>query len=214
MHHPRPPRTAKRHPLPITRQYSGLPAVFLDRDGVINEEVHYLNRPDQLKLIDGVAGAIRSLNGVGIPVIVVTNQSAIARGRLTEEGLIQIHTRLLALLAGEGARLDAIYYSPFHPGVDGAYGRETNCRKPGPGMLYAAEEDFSVRLDHSVIIGDKISDLEAGRAVGAQTVLVLTGHGLAQKSRLLDGLADHVVADLSDAIQVLTGSGWIERGAP
>ena len=209
-----PARTAKRHPWPMRRSCSGFPAVFLDRDGVINEEVSYLDHPDRLKLIDGAAAAIAALKAAGIPVIVITNQSAIARGRLTEKGLVDIHTHLLGLLAEQGASLDAIYYSPFHPDVTGPYAQHTNCRKPGPGMLLAAEDDLSVNLSGSVVVGDKICDLQAGRAVGAKTMLVLTGHGTEQKTRLPDGMADHVVADLAQAVTVLTDIGWVKEARP
>ena len=209
-----PTRTAKRHPRPMLRSYPGLPAVFLDRDGVINEEVHYLDHPDRLKLIDGAGAAIAALNTAGIPVIVVTNQSAIARGRLTEAGLADIHRRLLALLAEQGATIAAIYYSPYHPGAEGPYARHTNCRKPGPGMLRAAEDDFSIKLTESVVVGDKASDLQAGRAVGAKTILVLTGHGAEENTRLPDGTADHVAADLADAVAVLNDIGWIKEVSP
>ena len=136
-------------------------------------------------------------------------------GRLTEAGLADIHNHLLGLLAEQGASLDAIYYSPFHPDVEGPYAQHTNCRKPGPGMLLAAEHDFSIKLNESVVVGDKASDLQAGRAVGAKTILVLTGHGVEEENaRLTCGMADHVVADLCDAVTLLTDIGWMKEARP
>jgi len=145
--------------------------VFLDRDGTINEEVEYLSNPQNLRLIPGAAQAICLLNEVGIPVIVVTNQSGIGRGYFTETRLDEIHRTLIKRLASQNAHLDAIYYCPHHL-EDGC-----DCRKPEPGMIMQAAEEHNIDLRRSWVIGDKISDLRAGWRVGCKTVLVLTGYG-------------------------------------
>lgn len=188
-------------------------AVFLDRDGVINEDVHYLRRVADLKLIPGVGAVIAALNGAHIPVIVITNQSAVARGYLSEEGLRDLHAALAALLDAAGARIDGFYYSPFHPDGQGAYGRPSTCRKPGPDMLLAACEDFSLTLRACVMIGDKRSDLAAGRAAGCGAVaLVETGYGATEKHRLRAGDADVVAPDLATALTQLRARGFLQEG--
>jgi D-glycero-D-manno-heptose 1,7-bisphosphate phosphatase len=153
--------------------------MFFDRDGVLLEMVDYLSRIDQVALVPGVAAAIADVNRAGIPVVVVTNQSAIARGLLTEADLRDIHAHLAALLAKEGARIDAIYYCPHHPDVgDAPYRRSCECRKPAPGMLTQAARDLGLDLARSVFIGDHATDIEAGQRAGiGHSILVLTGHG-------------------------------------
>lgn len=177
-----------------------LPAVFLDRDGVINQEVHYLSKGADLKLISGSANAIARLNEAGIPVIVVTNQSGVARGYLSEDQLYDIHQEMIAMLARENASLQGIYYCPFHRDGDGNYRRESTCRKPEPGMLLAAADEFAISLTDSVMVGDRINDILAGQAAGARTIIVRTGHG-AKEAALPDATkADLVVDDLSAAV--------------
>lgn len=150
--------------------------------------VNYLNRIDQMVLVSGVATAIASLNRAGIPVIIVTNQSGVARGLLTEANLKTIHAHLEVLLAKQHARLDAIYYCPHHPDIgDAVYRRQCNCRKPAPGMLLQAARDIGLDLSHSVFIGDHETDIEAGRRAGiGHSILVMTGHGKATAERLAD----------------------------
>jgi D-glycero-D-manno-heptose 1,7-bisphosphate phosphatase len=161
------------------------PAVFLDRDGVLIEEVGYLADPCQVVLIPGAGPAIASLNRAGIPVVVVTNQAGIARGYLSESRLAEIHGRLEALLAAEGARIDAIYYCPHHP-TDGVapYRLQCSCRKPQPGMLLQAATDLGIDLPRSSMIGDKAVDLEAGARAGCRPILVKTGYGRETWSQL------------------------------
>jgi D-glycero-D-manno-heptose 1,7-bisphosphate phosphatase len=164
------------------------PALFLDRDGVIVEEAEYLSDPAQLCLIPGAGAAIARVNARGIPVIVVTNQAGVARGYFPEERVGEVHERLSALLAAHGAHIDRYYYCPHHPTAgSGAYGRPCSCRKPEPGMLLQAARDFDLDLARSFLVGDKISDLEAGLAAGCRTILVGTGYGRAQ-SRFLSRL--------------------------
>lgn len=154
-------------------------AVFLDRDGVINEDVHHLRDPQDLRLIPGSAQAIRRLNSCSIPVVVVTNQSVVARGYISEEQVVGIHQTLSALLAGSGAHIDRFYYCPHHP-TEGLppYRRECDCRKPKPGMLLQAAQELDCALAHSYLIGDTATDLIAGRRAGCHVVLVQTGYGL------------------------------------
>lgn len=152
--------------------------VFLDRDGTINEEVNYLYRPEDLKLLKGVAEAIRMLNEAGFQVIVITNQAGVGRGYYTESDVETLHQFLNSQLKKEGAHIDAFYYCPHHPehGI-GIYKVKCQCRKPETGMFLMAEKDFSVDKGHSYMVGDKLIDAEAGRNYGVTTVLVGTGYG-------------------------------------
>jgi len=188
-------------------------AVFLDRDGVIIRDSGYLRTPRGLRLMPGAAAAIARLNRAGIPVVVVTNQSAMARGWLSPEKLEEIHAELRRRLAAAGAYLDAIYYCPHHPtaGVR-EHRRECDCRKPSPGMLLQAAREKAIRLSDAVMIGDKISDLEAGRRAGCATALVLSGEGRRtqgqMRARGLEALADAVFTTFPRAVE------WCLRGAP
>jgi D-glycero-D-manno-heptose 1,7-bisphosphate phosphatase len=172
-------------------------AVFLDRDGTINEEVEYLDDPDELRLIPGAAEAIHFLNQAGVPAIVVTNQAGVGRGYFSEARVEAIHQQLAKQLAAHDARLDAIYYCPHHPdeGCD--------CRKPKPGMLKGAAREHGLDLSRSFAVGDKVSDLEAGRRAGCRTVLVLTGYGTeAQEAfKHSDFQPDFTARDLLEAVR-------------
>jgi heptosyltransferase-2 len=171
------------------------PAVFLDRDGTINREVHYLKRPEELELLPGAGKAIRRLNDLGLPVILVTNQSGIARGYLTEETLHEIHRLLEEMLAGHGAHLDAIYHCPDLPDSG------SRCRKPETGMLQQAAREHGLDLERSYVVGDMAKDIEMGRRAGARTVLVLTGYGGEAREKVQP---DHIAADLAEAAE------WID----
>ena len=153
-------------------------AIFLDRDGVINVDVHHLRDPQQLQLIPRAAEAIQRINARSIPAIVVTNQAAIARGYLTEKQVDAIHQALSALLKPEGAHIDHYYYCPHHP-TEGQppYRIDCECRKPKPGMLLQAAQDLELDLARSYFIGDTVSDMQAGYRAGCHTVLVQTGYG-------------------------------------
>jgi D-glycero-D-manno-heptose 1,7-bisphosphate phosphatase len=171
-------------------------AVFLDRDGTLIEEVHYLSAPEQVRPIPGAADAVRQLNAAGVLVVVVTNQAGVARGYFPERRVAEAHERLSALLAEAGARVDAYFYCPHHPteGV-GAYRAECACRKPKPGMLLTAARELDIDLGRSWMIGDKPDDAEAGLAAGCRTILVRTGHGraLPAEANAVDDLAAAVV---------------------
>lgn len=152
-------------------------AIFLDRDGTINKYVGFLRNIDELELIDGVATAIRKINESGYLAIVVTNQPVVARSEVSFEELEEIHNKMETLLGKEGAYLDAIYYCPHHPhkGYEGERLElkiECDCRKPKPGMLLKAAEDFNIDLSQSWMIGDGENDVKAGINAGCKTVLL------------------------------------------
>jgi D-glycero-D-manno-heptose 1,7-bisphosphate phosphatase len=176
-------------------------ALFLDRDGVINEEVEYLRDPARVALLPGVAAAIAAMNQAGIPVVVVTNQSGLARGMYDAAALAAVTARVGELLAAGGARLDATYHCPHHPdGTVAALAVTCACRKPRPGMLLDAARDLDLDLARSVVVGDKPSDLGAARAAGCAAVLVRTGYGAASERALAPGDHDAVFADLAAAV--------------
>ncbi len=181
------------------------PGLFLDRDGTINREVDYLGDPDDLELIPGVADAIRRAHEAGYRVVVITNQSGIARGLFGEKDLIAIHARLDELLAAEGAAVEGYYSCPHHPDFGGErYQRACDCRKPAPGLLLEAARDLDLDLARSACVGDSLRDLEAARRAGIPArYLVATGKGQDQRSGLGEG--DHFVADLAEAVDALPG---------
>ncbi len=194
----------------------GRAAVFLDRDGTINHEVEYLGSPDKLALLPGAAAAIARLNQADIPVIVVTNQSGIARGYYNEADLHAVHARLDELLAQQKASVTGYYYCPHHVEAQvPAYRVDCECRKPRTGMLSAAAAQENIALGQSFLVGDKLSDVDAARNAGCRPILVRTGYGRKAEAKLLQ-LADAsgqpprvpVVDTLSDAIQhVLAAMG-------
>ena len=177
---------------------------LVDRDGTINVEVEHLDDPSQLVLIPGSAGALRRLRDLGLGVVVVTNQAQIGRGLLSEERLAEIHERLTAMLAAEGAEVDAILHCPHAPGEG------CDCRKPGVGMAREASARFGFDPAESFVVGDHASDMGMGSSIGATTFLVLTGHGHEERANAGDD-ADHVVADLAAAVDIIAAS--IEREA-
>jgi len=148
-------------------------AVFLDRDHTLIEDPGYINDPEQVKLLDGVPEALVELKALGYKLVVVSNQPAVAQGIVTEETLDEIHDRLQELLAEKGATLDRIYYCPYHPdGVIAKYRKESDWRKPSPGMLLAAAQDMDIDLGQSWMIGNRDSDIEAGSRAGCRTILL------------------------------------------
>ncbi len=153
-------------------------AIFLDRDGTVNEERHYLFDPDEVVLTEGIGAAIRAANQAGFLVVVVTNQSGVARGYYTLDDVAAVHRRIEELLVPASARIDRFDCCPHHPtdGI-GEYLLDCDCRKPKPGMLLRAARELGIELSASYLIGDMPTDLEAGAAAGCQTMLVRTGHG-------------------------------------
>ena len=177
-------------------------AVFLDRDGVLIEDVHHLTSIDQLRLLPRVPETLARLHRAGWRLIIATNQSVVARGLITEERLREIHRALESVLRARGAEIDAIYYCPHHPeGALPAYRRACECRKPNPGMLVRAADEWHLNLGTSVIVGDAASDIEAGRRVGCRTVLIGGVGGDAEGEGSMR--PDYVAANLEEA------AGWI-----
>jgi len=183
-------------------------AVFLDRDGTIGEELGYVNHIDRFQIFPYAAEAIRKLNQANIPVIVVTNQSGIARNIFPESLVHEVHKKMVAELAAGGAWIDGIYFCP-HKSEDAC-----ECRKPNPGLLERAAREHSLDLSASWIVGDRYADLEMGHAAGARGILVMTGYGRGEYElhraawpRQPDALAEN----LSDAVRRILQNGG---GAP
>ncbi|HKY33052.1 MAG TPA: HAD family hydrolase [Candidatus Polarisedimenticolia bacterium] len=185
------------------------PAVFLDRDGTVCEEVGHVTSLSLCRLLPRSAAAIRALNQAGWPVFIVTNQSGVARGLFEESLVHEVHRWLRRSLAEQGAGLDGIYHCPHHPEAGEPPWRQAcDCRKPLPGMLIRAAADHGLDLPASYLIGDSLRDLEAARGAGASGILVLTGHGALAHRRSLAGEGPpprHVAADLAGAVAWILG---------
>jgi D-glycero-D-manno-heptose 1,7-bisphosphate phosphatase len=181
------------------------PAVFIDRDGTLTEEVGYVNHPDRLRLLPRSAAAVRRLNEAGIAAVVATNQAGIARGYFSDEVMTAVHQRLVAELKRSGAHLDGLYVCPHHPTEGTPPLRvDCDCRKPKPGLLLRAASELDLDLGASTVVGDKASDLAVARPVGAHGVLVLTGYGLGEweyRRAHFPVAPDHVATDLLDAVE-------------
>jgi D-glycero-D-manno-heptose 1,7-bisphosphate phosphatase len=163
---------------------SANPAVFLDRDGTMIEDVGYLDRLERLALFPYTIDAIRLLNRGGFKVVVVTSQAGVAHGLVTEEFLEEAHGIISQRVQEAGGRIDAFYYCPHHPDAALAkYKIECECRKPKPGMILSAQRDLSLDLSRSFIVGDRWRDIEMGATVGARGVLVETGYGKTEAPR-------------------------------
>jgi D-glycero-D-manno-heptose 1,7-bisphosphate phosphatase len=167
---------------------SGRRAVFLDRDGVLIRDVHHLTAASQIEILTGVPEALRRLRQNGWTVVVVTNQSVVARGLVTEEELEEIHQVLQERLHARGGPVDAIYYCPHHPqGAVARYRMACDCRKPRPGLLFRAAEDLGIDLAASIMVGDTGTDIEAGRRAGCRTVLIGTPDSAASPHPAAEG---------------------------
>jgi len=180
-----------------------LEAIFLDRDGTINEEVGYLNNLTKLSLLPQAATAIRKINASGMLSVVVTNQSGVARGYFTESFVTIVHRQILEMLVPYHARLDALYYCPHHPEGQGIYRQECNCRKPEPGMILKAEADLGIDLGRSYLVGDTQKDMFAALNAGVKPVLVRTGYGRQVEAEYAD-IAPFYIAD-----DILAAVDWI-----
>lgn len=153
-------------------------AIFLDRDGTINKEVNFLSNIEDFQLLPGAADAIKKINASGYLAIVITNQPVVARGEITFEGLSNVHKKLETLLGKEGAYIDGLYFCPHHPhsGFEGEIKElkiKCDCRKPAPGMIYKAAEDFNIDLSKSYMIGDRKTDVECGKNAGCKTAFII-----------------------------------------
>jgi D-glycero-D-manno-heptose 1,7-bisphosphate phosphatase len=184
-------------------------ALFLDRDGVVVRDDETPG-PRALEVLPGAAEAIRAARAAGFRVIVVTNQTAVARGTMTEEDVRAEHERLGAALAREGAVIDAFYFCPHHPSATRAeYRVACDCRKPRPGMLLAAAKEHDLDLAASVMIGDRASDVAAGQRAGCRTILVESGMHLAppieSPDRFDEVRPDAKAPDLAAAVRAILG---------
>jgi D-glycero-D-manno-heptose 1,7-bisphosphate phosphatase len=181
---------------------SALPAVFLDRDGTIVDDPGFLRDPADVRLLPGAAAALARFNQAGLAVIVVTNQSGIGRGLLTDEEYHLVEARIEELLAEDGATLDATYYCPHSPDDEAP----CDCRKPGTRLYRRAADDWGIDLQASWWVGDRISDLDPARVFDARAVLVETGFGITHKGVALErDIA--VVQDVGQAADLILGSG-------
>ncbi|MEA2206935.1 MAG: D-glycero-D-manno-heptose 1,7-bisphosphate phosphatase [Blastocatellia bacterium] len=154
------------------------PAVFIDRDGTISDEVGYVNHPSRFRLLEHSTEALRLLNEAGWLAILVTNQAGVARGYFAEAMVHEVHANLAAQLEKAGARLDAIYYCAHHPSVgELPYRLDCDCRKPKPGLINRAAAEREIDLANSWMVGDRFSDVELARNAGVHSALVLTGYG-------------------------------------
>jgi len=174
------------------------PAVFLDRDGVINEEpVDYVKSLDEFHFLPGSLDAIRKLSQLGLPVIVITNQSGVGRGLMTMEILNEIHNWMLDEVHKAGGRIDGVFFCPHRPDEG------CNCRKPKPGLILLATETFSLDLYRSYLIGDTEKDVLTALATGCQPILVKTGRGLKAVDSLKQkpDIQFHLAENLSEAVE-------------
>jgi D-glycero-D-manno-heptose 1,7-bisphosphate phosphatase len=182
-------------------------AVFVDRDGTINEDVGYLDRLDRLKLFPYTIDAIRLLNRAGFAIVVVTSQAGIANGVITEAFVKDAHAEIARRVSAGGGHIDGFYYCPHSTtAVVDAYRVDCDCRKPKPGMIHSAARDLSLEIPRSFVVGDRWRDIEMGQAAGAQGILVETGYGKTEASRPPEHIKPTpVVANLIEA------ATWILR---
>jgi D-glycero-D-manno-heptose 1,7-bisphosphate phosphatase len=185
------------------------PAVFLDRDGTLVHEVGYIDRLELLELYPWTADAIRLLNRAGYATVVITNQGAIGRGVIDAAFVNAVHAALDARLAAGGARIDGYYFCPHHPlAVSDQYKGPCRCRKPGPALIEQACAEMGLDPRRSFMVGDRWIDVGAGHAAGTRSVLVRTGHGEREASRVpANARADAILNNLMEAV------GWILRSS-
>ena len=182
-------------------RFSGRGGIFFDRDGVIIEETNYLSQVDDLKILGGVIPGLRKLKKLGMPFYLITNQAGIAHGFFTEKQLRIIQSFLVAKLLEAKIKFRAAFYCPHHPQAEMAnYRADCFGRKPKPGLLYQAARFDKLNLKHSYIIGDKLTDLEAGKQAGTKTILVLTGYGAEESKKISSNLKpDFIATNINDA---------------
>lgn len=191
------------------------PAVFIDRDGTINEQRGYINHISRFVPLPGVGEAIRLLNRHDFLAIIVSNQSGVARGYFPIELVHEVHDHLRELLRKEGALIDGIFFCPHYPkGKVRKYSIECNCRKPGPGLIEKAREDFDIDMRASYVIGDRVSDIELAQRCNLKGILVKTGYGLGELEYVFPHSPFeplHIAEDLLDAVRWIIG-GASRRG--
>lgn len=190
----------------MAKDKKGISAVFLDRDGTLNEDINYLGKAADMRLIPGAAGAVHMLNQRSIPVLVVTNQSGVAQGLHTESDVKKVHAEISKQLKKADAHIDRFYYCPHHPDGKGKHAVACECRKPRPGLLLQAAQELHLDLSRCVMVGDAARDIEAGVAAGCRTVLVRTGKGTETWNAWRESFKpSHVAADLSEAAKWILG---------
>jgi len=187
-------------------------AVFLDRDGTISIEIGYIDNVELLELYQDSVAALIELRQMGYKLVVVSNQSGVAQGFFPESRVQEVNDRMVFLLKEQGVLIDGIYYCPHLPnGVIPEYAIECNCRKPAPGMIKRAEQELNIDLQHSILIGDKLSDIICGRNAGLKTILVRTGYGAETELQLqkqqLEMKPDAIVDTIYEAVK------WIQNEA-
>lgn len=190
----------------------GRAALFLDRDGVLVEEAHYLQNPDDVQLTPNAARVVKRANDLGVPVILVTNQAGIGYGYFGWDAFVAVQTRILGDLAQGGARVDGVFACPFHAKAQGVYVHENHpARKPNPGMLLLARERMGVDIATSWIVGDRALDMLAGKNAGCESgVHVFTGHGAKDGERdaalavACESFTVHTAANLGEAQALIT----------
>ncbi len=184
-------------------------AVFLDRDGCLNVEDDQIRNISQFRLYPQSLNSIKKLNAAGFLTIIITNQSGVARGLISEEFVVEVHKVLLRWVAEHGARIDWIEHCPHHPdGVIEKYTIECDCRKPKPGMLWRAASALDIDFSKSFVVGDKISDIELGPATGAKSVLLRTGFGENEIIKLQQSTIEYpnyIASGIGEAVE------WILR---
>jgi D-glycero-D-manno-heptose 1,7-bisphosphate phosphatase len=178
-------------------------AIFLDRDDTLIEDPGFINHPDQVKLLDGVDKSLIELRAMGYKLVVVSNQSGVARGIISEKSLDEIHNRLKQVLAEKGAPLDRIYYCPYHPdGIIEKYRKESDRRKPNPGMLLAAADEMDIDLTQSWMIGNSSRDVEAGLKAGCKTILI-NHPSYSEQHKLGEPNPDYRAVNMKEAVNII-----------
>lgn len=180
-------------------------AVFLDRDGTINKEIEYLHKKEDFVFITGSPEAIKELKEHGYLVGIITNQAGVGRGYYKKEDVEKLHQHINDLLKKSGTKIDFFYCCFHHPQHGkGEYGEECECRKPNPGMLLKAAAEYKIDLKHSWVVGDKLIDIEAGNRAGCRTVLVKTGYGNEEITKIeAKNKPLFIAKDLLGAVQLL-----------
>jgi D-glycero-D-manno-heptose 1,7-bisphosphate phosphatase len=182
-------------------------AVFLDRDGTLIEDVGYLDALERVRFFPWSADVVRALNHAGLTVVLVTNQSGIARGKISAALVEEVHRHLAGRLAAGGARIDAYYYCPHHPdGIVPELSRACDCRKPGRALADRAAADLGLDLARSFVVGDKWLDIGLARAIGARGVLVRTGYGAGEERQPPPNMTADIVVD-----NLAAAASWILR---
>jgi D-glycero-D-manno-heptose 1,7-bisphosphate phosphatase len=176
--------------------------IFLDRDGTIIKEKHYLKHISEIELIDGAVNALLLLQNMGFRLFIITNQSGIRRGYISEKQLNDIHKKLKNLLKKQGVIIDHTYYSPHLPHEN------SKTRKPATGLVKTAAQDYGIHLNGSYCIGDKKSDIKMGKNIGLKTILVLTGYG---RKTVLETNPDYIAVDIMEAAEIIREEESKER---